>query len=162
MITTALSYIFAHFFLIISVIVVSAVLGYLAFVLKNWKIALAALVLVGAGLVYQHADLGGYKRRIAEEKAQEIELLQTRIATLQHLSSIDNQRALSDAKLNTQLETLSRATPVNTGPCLDLGAALRVRAIGNLKPRSAPLSPGRPTSLLPRHSPAPQQGADGR
>jgi hypothetical protein len=86
--------------------------------------------MVIAALAYQSADLGGYKRRIDEEKAQEITLLKDRIVKLALVSAQDNQRATADAFLNTQMETLSRETPKNDGPCLDRAAAGRVRAIG--------------------------------
>jgi hypothetical protein len=136
--------------LIISVIL--GVIGLVAFAwfAKNWKAALCAILLVVAGLAYQSADLGGYKRRLDEEKAAEISLLRNRLATLSLVTSMDAQRALSDAKLNEQLKDLARDTPKNDSPCLDAAAARRVWAIRGSEPLAATVRTGRVSKLLQR------------
>lgn len=150
---TALSYVGAHWFLILSVILGTAGLAAFAWFTKNWKAALAAIVLVFAGLAYQSADLGGYKRRIDEERAQEISTLKGRLATVSFITAFDTKRALDDADLNTKLETLAFDTPPNAGPCLDAAAAHRVWAIRNLaNGLSAPLPSRRYPKLLQRLS----------
>jgi hypothetical protein len=132
---TALSYIGAHWELIIAVLLVTIAMSYVAFVLKNWKVAAAALLFVGASLAYQWIDIHGYKRRLAEEQAQQVAVLTERIATLSLVNSLDTQRAIADAASHRNLEALSSDTPPNPGPCLDAGAAHRVWAI-----RHSPLS----------------------
>lgn len=126
---TALSYIMAHWFLILSVVGLAIGLAAFAWFTKNWKAALAAVLVVFMGLAYQSADLGGYKRALDEQKAAEIKLLHGRIATLSLVTSLDAQVALDHAKLNTALESLSFETPPNAAPCLDRAAAGRVRAV---------------------------------
>ena len=152
---SALSYIGAHWFLILSVVGIAAGLSAFAWFTKNWKAALAAIVLVFFGLAYQSADLGGYKRRLNEEKAQEIALLHDRLATMSMITSLDTQRVLSDAKLNTQLERLAFETPPNAGACLDRASARRVRSIGSEQPLAAPTSPRRHSSLFQKRSERP-------
>lgn len=145
--TTAISYIFAHWFLILSVITGTVALVAFAWFAKNWKAAVAAVVLVMAGLFYQSADIGGYKRALDERKAEQIRMLNDRIATLSLINAADTQRVLSDAKLNNQLEDLSRDTPPNTGACLDRAAAGRVRSIG---PQSVPGAVAPPARRHPK------------
>ena len=140
---TALSYIGAHWFLIISVIAGTIALVAFAWFTKNWKAALAAVVLVFAGLAYQSADLGGYKRRIDEEKAQEISQLRSRLAAVAFITASDTQRAMADAATNSKLETLAFDTPPNAGPCLDAAAAHRVWAVRNLTNGDAAPVPAR-------------------
>lgn len=146
---TALSYIGAHWFLILSVILGTAGLAAFAWFTKNWKAALAAIVLVFAGLAYQSADLGGYKRRIDEEKAQQIQTLQNRILTLSIISAKDNQQAIADAYTNSKLKDLASETPRNDGPCLDAAAAHRVWAVRQLASGAAPLPARRVSNVLP-------------
>lgn len=122
------------------------------FILKHWRIGLAVLALLGAGIALERANMHGYQRRLNEEKAQEIRLLQDRIATMSLVSSLDNMRALSDAKLNNQLENLASDTPKNDGPCLNASATHRVWSITDAKPGSAPIPSRRISNVLPwRH-----------
>lgn len=128
---TALSYIGAHWFLILSVLGGTAGLVAFAWFTKNWKAALAAVVLVMAGLFYQSADLGGYKRALDEAKAREITLLTGRLALAGLLTAADTHSALADAAARKQLEDLASETPPNAGACLDAAAAHRVWAVRN-------------------------------
>lgn len=155
---TLLSYFGSHVTLIFIVVLSVVALGALAWFTKNLKYVLGAVVLVIAGLAYQASNMDGYNRRLSEDNAATIKVLKTRILALSMLQAEDGKRAVSDAFLNSQLDALSRATPYNPMPCLDLPAARRVRAIGDLrslKPNPAPLSPRRLTSLLQRRSGAP-------
>lgn len=151
---TAMSYIGAHWFLILSCVMLTVALGAFAWFTKNWKAAGAAVCIVMAGLFYQSADLGGYKRRVDEEKAQEIALLHDRLATMSLITSLDAQRVLADAQSNYKLERLSLETPANAGPCLDRAAAGRVRSIGT-DALTAPTAPRRYPSLLQKRSERP-------
>lgn len=144
-----LSYVSAHWFLILSVVLGVVGLGAFAWFAKNWKAALAAVVLVMAGLFYQSADLAGYKRAVDEAKAEQIKTLTDRLAVSNLITAADTHLAMADAKLNTDLETLSRETPYNGAACLDVDAARRVRAIGASEPVKAPVSSRRSSKLLP-------------
>jgi hypothetical protein len=115
----------------------------LTFLVTNWKVTLGALAILGAAYALHVSSLHGYQKRVDEEHKQEINLLQDRIATLSHLASLDAQRAQDDAKQNAQLETLSRDTPKNDGPCLDAAAAHRVWALRGAQGLPAPTPPGR-------------------
>lgn len=153
---TAISYISAHWFLILSVVGGTAGLVAFAWFTKNWKAAVAALLLVVAGLAYQSADLGGYKRALDEQKAAEIETLKKRLLTVAMITEADAQRALADQYAISQLKKLASETPINTAPCLDAASVGRVRAIGPLQlPGEAPKRPRRHSSVLPVRSGAP-------
>lgn len=149
---TALSYIMAHWFLILSVIGGTAALVAFAWFTKNWKAALAAVVLVFAALAYQSADLGGYKRALDEAKAREIAILQGRIDTLSLVGDLDAKRAAADAQLNHKDESLTLETPPNAGACLPRAAVSRLRAIGANGPVAAPAPARRYPKLLPKRS----------
>jgi CBS-domain-containing membrane protein len=125
----ALSYIGAHWALIVVVVLATMALGYLAFVLRNWKVALAAIVLVCAGLAYQSADLAGYKRRVNEESAARITQLESRIAVLDTLQNDNARRALADSLEISRLEGLASETPPNNGACFDAATSRRVRDV---------------------------------
>ena len=144
-----LSYIVAHLGLILSVVVGTVALSAFAVFAKNWKAAVAALVLVGAGLAFQEADLGGYKRRVSEEAQEQVAILNGRLATLSAVTKAYNERSVMDAAKITELEDQARATPTNDGVCLDANSARRVRAIGGPVPLAAPVSPKRRPSVLP-------------
>jgi cell division protein FtsB len=124
-----LSYLGSNWVLVIICVLAVIVLGYLAFILKNWKIALAAIVLVCFGLAYQKANMDGYKRRVNEEAAAQVKLLNDRIATMTLVTALDAQRAKDDQEKISELERLASETPPNTGVCLDADATRRVRAI---------------------------------
>lgn len=144
-----LSYIGAHWFLILSVVGISAALAAVAWFTKNWKAAVAAIVLVFFGLAYQSADLGGYKRRVDEAKAEQIKTLTDRLAVTNLVTSMDAYVALANAKLNTQMEDLARETPANAAVCLDAAAAHRVWAVRHLTvPGAAPLPARRVPNVL--------------
>lgn len=147
-----LSFFVSHWTLFIVAILGVVGLCAAAWFLKNWKLALAAIVLTVVCLAYQSASMEGYKRRINEEAQAQVKLLTARLGVLQLTQALDAQRATSDAYLNSQLDTLSRDTPHNDSACLDLNAAHRVWAVRSAKPLAAPVSARRPTSLLPwRH-----------
>jgi signal transduction histidine kinase len=159
---TMLSYIGAHWFLILSCIMLTIGLGAFAWFTKNWKAAVAAVVVVMAGLFYQSADLGGYKRALDEAKSAQIETLTNRVAVLSLLNAQDTYRAVADAKLNTQLETLASDTPPNAGPCLDAAAAHRVWAITGSGPGATPIPSRRVSNVLPWSLRRPRAGSDTR
>ncbi|UGA46809.1 hypothetical protein HU230_0012500 [Bradyrhizobium quebecense] len=147
---TAISYIGAHWLLILAVLLGVIALGAFAWFAKNWKAAVAAVVLVVAALTYQHADLGGYKRRLDEEKAEQIKTLTSRIATLSLITSMDNQVSLANAQTLKKLESLSLDTPPNAGACLSRDAARRVRAVRTDEALPAAPAPSRHSGLFPR------------
>jgi len=151
----ALSYLGAHWALFLLVVLSVAGLSAGAWFLRNWKLAAAAIVLTVVGLAYQSSNIDGYKRRAAEQAQEQIQTLQRRLGALQLTAALDAQRATSDAFLNSKLDALSRETPSNAGPCLDLAAARRVRTIGSSEPGPAPVTARRYTSLLQRRSAAP-------
>ncbi len=136
--------------LIASLTLTTVALGAFAWFAKNWKAAVAAVVLVAAGFAYQQADLGGYKRRLDEEKAAQIELLQTRLLTLAIVSEKDHQQVISDNFLNSKMKQLASETPKNDGPCLDADAARRVWAIRGTVSGPAPVPARRHSILFPR------------
>lgn len=151
-----LSYFAAHW--VLFVIVVLAVIGLLAatWFLKNWKFAAAAIVLVIAALAYQSANMDGYKRKVDEDAKAQVVVLQKRLLAVNFALADDAKLAAANAELNSKLEALSRETPHNDSPCLDLAAARRVRAIrSGLGHRPAAPATRRPASLLPKLSPAP-------
>lgn len=121
-----LSYLGANFALIIVVVLLVIALGAIAWFAKNWKVAVAAILLVCAGLGYQQIDKNAYQRRVSEEAAERVAVLQGRLDTLQAVSQADAERALKASAIITELERTASMTPPNAGPCLDEGAAGRV------------------------------------
>lgn len=124
-----LSYIGAHWALIIAVALAVIALGAASWFLKNWKLAVAAFAVLAAGFVYQAVDMQGYKRRVAEEAAIQVKLLQSRLDTVNAINQAYNARYSEDQKKLSELEKQARETPTNHSPCLDRDAARRVRSI---------------------------------
>jgi len=122
----ALSYIGANWALILVVVLAVAALGAIAWFAKNWKIAVAALIVLGLAFTYQQIDKSAYQRRVNEEKAKEVKLLKERIATLSKVNEEHAERAINDATEIGRLEADASVTPANDSPCLDRDAAERV------------------------------------
>lgn len=125
----ALSYIGSNFALILIVVLAVVALGAIAWFAKNWKVAVAALLVLGAGLAYQHIDKTAYQRRVSEEAAAEVATLKGRLATLQKQTAADAERAKADAAYIDSLEALVSETPANDKPALDQSTAGRIGAI---------------------------------
>jgi len=147
-----LSYLSAHWTLFVIVVLLTVVLGACSWFLKNWKFAAAAIVLVVFGLAYQSSNMDGYKRKVAEDAQAQVNDLKKRLLTVSMITAADAQRATADAYLNSKLDALSRETPFNSGPCLDIDAARRVRAIGASDPNAAPVPASRHSIVLPWRS----------
>lgn len=124
-----LSYLGANFALIIVVVLLVIALGAIAWFAKNWKVAVAAILLVCAGLGYQQIDKNAYQRRVSEEAAERVAVLQSRLDTLNKVAVADAQRALDDADEIDRLRALASTTPPNDKPCLDIEAVKRIRSI---------------------------------
>lgn len=122
----ALSYLGANFALVLVVVIAVVALGAVAWVAKNWKVAVAAVAVLGAGLAYQQIDKTAYQRRVAEEAAQQVKVLQGRLDTLQAVNRADAERALAANARIVELETKAAQTPANDGACLPEDAAKRV------------------------------------
>lgn len=125
----ALSYIGSNFALILVVVLAVVALGAVAWFAKNWKVAVAALLVLGAGLAYQHIDKTAYQRRVSEEAAAEVATLKGRLATLQKQTAADAERAKADAAYIESLEALAGETPPNNTPAIDKSTANRIGAI---------------------------------
>ena len=125
----ALSYIGSNFALILVVVLAVVALGAVAWFAKNWKVAVAALFVLGAGLAYQHIDKTAYQRRVSEEAAAEVATLKGRLATLQKQTAADAERAKADAAYIESLEAQAGETPPNNTPAIDKSTANRIGAI---------------------------------
>lgn len=124
-----LSYVGSNFALIAVVVLAVIALGAVAWFAKNWKVAVAAVVILGAGLAYQQIDKNAYQRRVAEEAAEKVKILQGRLDTMNQANQANAERALQDAARISELETQANETPANAGDCLDRDGAGRVRSI---------------------------------
>lgn len=125
----ALSYIGSNFALILVVVIAVVALGAVAWFAKNWKVAVAALAVLAAGLAYQHIDKNAYQRRVSEEAAAQVKVLQGRLDTLAKQSAADAARAKADADYIEALEALASETPPNDTPAIDKGTANRIGAV---------------------------------
>lgn len=125
----ALSYIGANFALILVVVLAVVALGSIAWFAKNWKVAVAAALVLLAGLAYQHIDKTAYQRRVAEEAAQQAKTLQARIDTLSDINNANAARAIQDEIKISKLKEQAGQTPANSADCLDENAAGRVGGI---------------------------------
>ncbi|MGB3042432.1 MAG: hypothetical protein WBB98_04530 [Xanthobacteraceae bacterium] len=121
-----LSYLGANFALVLVVVLAVVALGAVAWFAKNWKVAVAALVVAAAGLYAQQFDKNGYDRRVAEEVAEKTKVLQGRLDTLRDVNQADAERALAANARIAELEALAAQTPENDAPCLPEDAAKRV------------------------------------
>lgn len=150
-----LSYLGAHWVLVILVTAMTLGLAAASWFLKNWKFAAAAIVLLCAGLAYQAIDMEGYRRKVSEDAQAQVSAISKRLLAVNMSAALDAQRATADAYLNTKLDSLSRETPFNAGACLDIAAVRRVRAIGTAQPVNAPSSASRYLGMLQGRSAAP-------
>lgn len=123
------SYIGSNFALIAVVVLAVVALGAVAWFAKNWKVAVAAVVVLAAGLAYQQIDKSAYQRRVSEEAAARVRLLQAHIDVLSKVTAADAEQAKKDAAEIETLRGMVSQTPANSGPCLDEGAAKRIGAI---------------------------------
>ncbi|NGX98718.1 MAG: hypothetical protein G4V63_26980, partial [Candidatus Afipia apatlaquensis] len=90
----ALSYIGANWALILVVALGIIALGAVAWFAKNWKVAVAALLILGAGLAYQHIDKTAYQRRVSEEAAERLAVLQRRLDAVNTINQAHVERAI--------------------------------------------------------------------
>lgn len=125
-----LSYVGSNFALIAVVVLAVVALGAVAWFARNWKVAVAAVAVLAAGLAYQHIDKTAYQRAVDEQKARELKVLQDRINTLSELNLADTARAAANAATIDALRNLASDTPANNAPGLPKDSAERV---GNIK-----------------------------
>lgn len=123
------SYIGSNFALILVVALAVIALGAVAWFAKNWKVAVAAAVVLGLGLAYQQIDKNAYQRAVAEQAAAKVAILQGRLDALNKVAEADAARAAEDALYIAALEANAGITPPNNGPCLDADAAKRIGGI---------------------------------
>lgn len=125
----ALSYIGSTWALILVVVLAVVALGAVAWFSRNWKVAVAAIIVLALGLAYQQIDKNAYQRAVSEQAAAQVKALQARVALLNAVTKQDAERAAKDAAEIEQLREHAGQTPANTSPCLDDGAAARIGAI---------------------------------
>src|SRR4051812_28459682 len=105
----------AHYWqLLIVSTLACAGLAYVAFVLRNWRAALAVAGIVVAVLAAQFAYTQGYNAKVNEDVAERTKILQDRLDTLQRLADADRLRADQDAAEIARLTELASKTPANT------------------------------------------------
>lgn len=126
---SVLSFLWSYWTLILPALLAAAAFAYVAFILRNWRAALAAIALaasiIAAGVIYKR----GYDARTAEVLAAQRSILQARIKTLEEVSARDAERATADAARIAELQKLVDDTPPNTAPGLPQGAAERIGKI---------------------------------
>jgi hypothetical protein len=121
-----MSYLGANFALVLVVVLAVLALAAVAWFAKNWKVAVVAVAVLAAGLAYQQIDKSAYQRRVSEEAAQQVKVLQGRLEILQTINAADAARSLADAERIANLELQAMQTPANDAPCLPEDAAKRV------------------------------------
>lgn len=124
-----LTYLGGHWTLAIACVLGVAALGAVAFFLRNWKFAVAAVVLAIAGFLYQGAVTDGIKLQMAKDAKERITFLQDYIDGVNAANEADAKRALEDHNTIEKLQEQVSATPKNDSSCLDSGAAGRLRNI---------------------------------
>lgn len=125
-----LSYVGSNFALIAVVVLAVVALGAVAWFARNWKVAVAAVAVLAAGLAYQYIDKTAYQRAVNEQKAREIAIIQKRFDTLAEVAKAYAERASEDAATIDALRNLASDTPANNAPGLPKDSAERV---GNIK-----------------------------
>ncbi len=129
MIEALLTYFAAHWMLASGVTLAVVALGLAAYVFKNAKLALAAIVLAIAGFMYQGAVTHGIELQLQKEMAIKVALLNGRIDTLNKANADHAARAVEDSKQISELEAKANETPPDNRPALSRDAARRVRNI---------------------------------
>jgi hypothetical protein len=156
-----LLYFASHWTLVIAAILAVVALGLAAYILKNWKIALAAFAVAIAGFLYQGAVISGIKEQAAKDLAVQVEISAGRLRTLQTLTFKDAAKAQADTKSINKLETLASETPPNNAACFDAATShrmfrLRQRAASSISGTVA-LPASRISNLLPWRKAKPRQ-----
>lgn len=124
-----LSYLGSNFGLVIACTIAVIALGAVAWFTRNWKVAVAAAVVLGLGFAYMAIDKAAYQRRVSEEAKAQVVLLQGRLATIQLTNAVYAKRLSEDGARISDLEKQASETPKNDSPCFDADAARRVRAV---------------------------------
>lgn len=124
-----LSYLSANFALVLATWLGVLALAAIAWFTKNWKAAVAAGFVLIAGLAYQQVDKNAYQRRVAEEAAQQVKVLQGRLDALAVANEADSARATTDTAALDSLRQQAAQTPANNAACFDVEAAKRVGGI---------------------------------
>lgn len=124
-----LLYLLSHWVLVLVAVLSVVGLGVAAWVFKNWKMALAAIVVAIFGFMYQGAVMHGINLQIANQAAEKIEILEDRIDVMNKAAALHSARAVEDAAKIEELENLANETPANNGACLDIDSARRLRNI---------------------------------
>jgi apolipoprotein N-acyltransferase len=124
-----LSYIGSNFALILVVTLAVAALGAFAWFARNWKAAVAALALLAAGFTYMQIDKSVYQRRVAEEAASKVRVMEDRLRIMSAISKAYTDSYVVDQNALNELKRRASETPPNNAPCLDRDAARRVQSI---------------------------------
>jgi membrane protein implicated in regulation of membrane protease activity len=110
-------------------LIVSAGLGYAAFILRNWKLAAVAVGLLVLFFSHQWTYVAGSNARLRLVQAESARLLKARDETIKDVQEAATKQAAEDAKRIAELEKKIDATPKNNRPALPRAAAGRVRDI---------------------------------
>jgi hypothetical protein len=136
MVMATLAYLGSHWVLVIVVTLVVAGLGVAAYILKNLKFALAAIVIAVCGFAYQGAVTSGIQDQMNKDIAAQADLYKGRLNTLSDLALKNAAQAKIDADKIAELESKASETPKNDGACFDADAARRVSNIGKQNRKS--------------------------
>ncbi len=124
-----LSFLSNNWLAVVAIVLVVVVLGAVAWLLKNWKVAAAAVAVLAVYFGGQALWTAGYNAKVAEVVAAQTKQLQDQLDRMNRASEADAKRAQEDADKIAQLESKANETPANTGACLDIDSARRVRDI---------------------------------
>lgn len=127
--TATLSFL-AHWWPWVIVAVLGTVgLGYAAFILRNWRLAVGAAAIVAAWLITQWFWSAGYKAKVDENKAAQIARLNNRIKLQDSLLTDYEGMAKRDEAELVALQAQIDATPKNDAACLPKDATGRIGAV---------------------------------
>lgn len=122
-----ITYLGGHWTLVIAAVLAVAACGALAFFLRSWKLAVAAIGIAIAGFLYQGSVTDGIKLQMQKDAAAKISMLESHISAIETANAEDTKRALQDADTIAQLQKQIDETPKNDGSCGDLGFSKRMR-----------------------------------
>jgi len=122
----ALSYLGANFALIIVVVLAVAGCALVWWLTKNLWAAVAALTILAVGFAVQQVDKAAYQRRVSEEAAAKVQVLQGRLDTISKVTAAYAKRAATDADAIATLRDQASNTPANNSPGLPEDSAKRV------------------------------------
>lgn len=115
--------------LVFAAIALAVGLGYLAFILRYWKLAAFAALIIVAACYQGKAYKDGYDKAWEEVAAAREKILKERNKVLEEANAADDEQRKKDQEELELLRKKAKDTPENTTVCLPGEVAVRIGEI---------------------------------